>query len=203
MILVVIGGAFGNTLRYTETMPDRMADFSAIPNSHAGYLGAEQPLADFAYDVLKADITTLRDYTTVEGERVQLFIAYFKSQEYGSQIHSPKHCLPGGGWRIDNIQPLSLEFQEGMIKEINRLTISAKDYSAVMLYWYETRSGIIRSEYGLKLDLVKNALLLRSTDAVIIRLTIDAANGDVNKATERGVRFLHEFYPFIKRSLPF
>jgi len=203
IILIIIGGLAGNVLRYMERPPDRVVNFEKIPAHHAGCFGAEEQLQDFANDVLQADVTTLRDYSCPDQTSLQLFIAYFKSQKYGSQIHSPKHCLPGGGWRIEDIRPYKMQLTEGRTAEINSLIISASGYKAVMLYWYETRSGPIRNEYQLKFDLVKNALLLRPTDAAIIRVTVYADYGDVTAAREKGVEFLRAFYPFIEKSLPF
>lgn len=203
IIIILTGGIFGNVLRFTEKMPDQSAEFSKIPVNHPDYLGVEQKIADFAYDILQADVTTLRDYFNPELGRYQLFIAYFNSQKYGSQIHSPKHCLPGGGWRIENIKPYEMRLRDGTVKTVNRLVISLDNYKAVMLYWFETRSGAIRNEYGLKLDLIKNALLMRPTDAAIVRLTMDAADGDFERATQAGLTFLNEFHPYIMESLPF
>jgi EpsI family protein len=203
LILLLIGGAAGNMLRFSGRMPDRMADFSAIPIELEGYSGKEINLDLATTEILKADLATMIDYSYSDQSRTGLFMAYFKSQKYGSQIHSPKHCLPGGGWRIQNIRPYTLSLPDGTVKEINQLIISDQNYKSVMFYWYETRSGAIRSEYGLKLDLVKNSLLLRPTDAAIVRITIDIPNNDVKAASERGLQFIEAFYPFIKKSLPF
>lgn len=201
IIILIIGGFFGNLLRYNEQMPDHEVNFSVIPVNYAGYNGVEQQLQDFAVDVLKADRTSLRDYFK-NNHRLQLFLAYFRSQKYGSQIHSPKHCLPGGGWRIDNIVPHEVNIN-GTLVSVNLMYISVQNYKAVMMYWYETRSGRLRSEYGLKFDLVKNALMFEPTDAVIVRLTIDASDGRFQDAVDWGEEFLQEFYPFIQKSLPF
>jgi EpsI family protein len=203
LTIILIGGILGNILRFTGRLPDRVADFSQIPNEFASYRGSELKLDAATMDVLRADISTYRDYDAGNHARAALFIAYFKSQKYGSQIHSPKHCLPGGGWRIDNIAPYNLKLPDGTIKEINYVIISNRDYKSIMLYWYETRGGAIRNEYGLKFDLVKNALLFRSTDAAIVRLTINVPDGDVKKSLELGKDFLQKFTPFISKSLPF
>ena len=202
-IIILLAGISGNLLRYTGRIPDRMADFSAIPNSFAGYSGTELQLDAATSEVLKADVSTYRDYSSEDHAREALFIAYFKSQKYGSQIHSPKHCLPGGGWRIESIQPYKMNFPDGTPREINYLVIGNQDYKSIMFYWYETRSGSIRNEYGLKLDLVKNALLFRPTDAAIVRLTVNVPDGDVKRATELGVDFLQKSYPYVAKSLPF
>jgi EpsI family protein len=203
IILLIIGGVIGNTLRFSGRLPDKMADFSVIPNELSGYAGKEINLDLATTEILKADLTTLRDYSYSDKSRIGLFMAYFKSQKYGSQIHSPKHCLPGGGWRIENMRPYMLALPDGTKKEINQVIIADKNYKSVMFYWYETRSGAIRSEYGLKLDLVKNSLSLNPTDAAIVRVTIDTPENDVKAASKRGLEFIETFYPYIKQALPF
>ena len=203
VFLIVLGGIVGNALRFTDRKPDKIADFSKIPLViDETYFGREYPIDDLTSEVLKATKTTNRIYSTADGSTIQLFVAYFESQKYGSQIHSPKHCLPGSGWKIETIEPYELIAPDGTKIIINHSVIRDQFKPVVMLYWYETRSGSIRGEYGLKLDLIKNSILFNPTDAIIIRLTIDAGN-DINLTTERGVEFINRIYPYIKESLPF
>jgi EpsI family protein len=203
IIIVFISGVFGNILRYSTHPPEGVADFGQIPMTLDGYSGREQILADFTYDILKADTTTYRDYTDPDGRGYNLFIAYFESQKYGSQIHSPKHCLPGGGWRIEQVVPRKIRLTDSVTREVNLAVISVQNYKAVMLYWFETRSGGIRSEYGLKLDLVKNSLLFNATDAAIVRLTVPISGDNLESALAGAEKFLGAFYPYIAQSLPF
>jgi len=203
IVIIFVAGIFGNVLRYNSHPPEGVTDFGKIPLEYDGYLGKEQILADFTYDILKADTTTYRDYTDADGNNYNLFIAYFKSQKYGSQIHSPKHCLPGGGWRIEEIVPYQIQLTDSITREANLAVISVQNYKALMLYWYESRSGGIRSEYGLKLDLVKNSLLFNATDAAIIRLTVPFAGDSPDAALKKAKKFLETFYPSIENALPF
>ncbi|HHI02109.1 MAG: EpsI family protein [Candidatus Zixiibacteriota bacterium] len=203
IFLIVLGGIVGNALRFTERKPDKMADFSKIPLViDKTYFGREHPIDELTAEVLKATVTTNRVYTTSDELTFQLFVAYFESQKYGSQIHSPRHCLPGSGWKIEAIEPYELIVPDGTKKIINHSVIRDNLKQVVMLYWYETRSGSIQGEYGLKLDLIKNSLLFNPTDAVIIRLTIDAGH-DISLATEKGLEFINRLYPHIEESLPF
>ena len=204
IVLAVIfcGGILGNVLRYSETSPDRPAEFGAIPLQTEQYIGKEYQLSDATAEVLRADIATNRGYAAPDGSIYQLFIAYFGSQKYGSQIHSPKHCLPGGGWRIESLEPFRMPLPDGSAKIVNYTLISDSEKKVVMFYWFETRSGAIRDEYGLKLDLAKNALFFRPTDAAIIRVTVDS-RGTVQDALDKGVAFINYFYPSIERALPF
>ncbi|MBN1211781.1 MAG: EpsI family protein [candidate division Zixibacteria bacterium] len=203
-VFLIVGGGFGNYLRYIEQTPDRPANFDNIPFELDGFVGAEERFAEDSYDILKADTTTLRHYVDSLDYQYWLFIAYFSSQKYGSQIHSPKHCLPGGGWKIISLEPYELKLENAPVKNINRLLIAERDRKQLMLYWFETRGGTIRNEFALKGDLVVNSLLLHPTDAAIVRLTLPLAPGeDFDAATERAVAFFNAFRGAIDKALPF
>jgi EpsI family protein len=202
--IMAIGGAFGTFLRSHQAHPDRPPDFNRLPYDIGPYTGTEQRFADYTYDVLKADTTTLRMYLTPEGETFWLFVAYFSSQKYGSQIHSPKHCLPGGGYRILTIEPYQVPLADGRVLTVNRLLIASQRRQELMFYWYETRGGIISTEYGLKFDLMRNSVMLLPTDAAICRVTMPLTlDADREKATAAALAFIRELYPAMESALPF
>jgi EpsI family protein len=202
-VLVLLGG-FGTYLKGHRAEPDRPPDFSRIPIEIESFYGTEQRFDEFAYEILKADTTTLRMYRNNSGDVFWLFIAYFSSQKYGSQIHSPKHCLPGGGYKIVSIEPYDISLADGRSILVNRLLIASQRQKELMLYWFETRSGIISDEYGLKLDLMKNSVMLLPTDAAICRITMPLPlDADFDEATTGAVDFLNKIYPSMQTALPF
>ncbi|MEZ5357359.1 MAG: EpsI family protein [Candidatus Zixiibacteriota bacterium] len=204
IIIIVVFGGFGTFLSYSQVLPDKGPDFSAVPFDLDGYYGTEHRFDDYAYDILRADTTTLRMYRDNDNTTYWLFMAYFSSQKYGSQIHSPKHCLPGGGYRIETIEPFTIELNDGKALVVNRLLISSPRRKELMLYWFETRGGVISSEFGLKFDLMRNAMLLRPTDATICRITLPLSlSASFDEATDKAVKFIREFYPSMQNSLPF
>lgn len=203
VILIVFGG-FGTFLKGHQAVPDKSPDFSRIPLTNDAYHGSEHRFEEYAYDVLKADTTTLRMYRGNNGEIFWLFMAYFSSQKYGSQIHSPKHCLPGSGYKIQTIEPYVIDLDEKHSITVNRLLIASDRRKEIMFYWFETRSGVVSDEFGLKLDLMKNAIALKPTDAAICRVTMPLPlQADFSEATELSVEFIRQFYPAMKAALPF
>ena len=203
-VLIAIGGVAANYLRYVRPEPDRWPVFSDMPYESAVYTGEERRFDAASYEVLQADTTTLRVYRDTAGSPLWLFVGDFRSQEYGSQIHSPRQCLPGGGWRIGEIEPYDLRLAGESIKKVNRLIITEGDNRQLMLYWFETRGGTIRDEFALKWDLMKNSLMLRPSDAAFIRLNLPIPPGeDVETATRTALAWLDDFYPALERALPF
>ena len=202
-VLIVATGLFGNYLRFNSQMPDSPPSLGSIPYDTNGYFGEERRFSDASYEVLKADTTTLRLYRASDGMPFWLFVAYFSSQKYGSQIHSPKHCLPGGGWRIEKQEPFHLHLPGGVSKEVNRVVIAVREKKHLMFYWFETRGGAISDEFGLKWDLMKNSLLLRPTAAAFIRLTVPLGQRTVEQTTARAVDFLSTLHTHLEESLPF
>lgn len=204
IVLLILLGGFGTYLRSHQTVPDRGPDFGRIPLEKDNYFGTEHRFNEYEYEVLKADTSTLRMYREETGNTFWLFLAYFSSQKYGSQIHSPKHCLPGGGYRIVSIEPYQVAIDAGRSITVNRMLIADRRRSELMIYWFETRSGVITNEFGLKLDLMKNAVMLLPTDAAICRLTVPLPqDADFSEATEVATQFLRDFYPSIQAALPF
>lgn len=202
-LVILLGGIGGNYLRFVRQAPDRPPTFESIPLDVSGYYGQERRLPDFNYDVLQADTTTLRLYHSSSGTYFWLFVAYFASQEYGSQMHSPRQCLPGGGWRINDHQPFTFELHSGETITVNRLVIVQQDAQQLMYYWYETRSGALTDEFAVKWDLAVNSLFLRPTDAAFVRLTVPLLDGDLESADREAIEFLQQLHPYIMEALPF
>jgi EpsI family protein len=203
-LLILLGGSAGWYLRYVEAAPNRAPNFGEIPMQEGGYFGDEHRFSEDSYEILQADTSTLRLYTDDDGSAIWLFIGYFASQKYGSQIHSPKHCLPGGGWKIAQIEPYDLKVEGAGTRRVNRLIIADRDRVDLMFYWYETRGGAIQSEFGLKWDLMMNSLRLRPTDAAIVRINLPLRSyDDIPAGTERALRFLRVYLPAIEKALPF
>ncbi len=201
--ILVFGGLLGNFLRFISHKPESLPDFSGIPYNVAGYNGSEIFFDQWAYDVLNADMTTCRDYIDPGGLHNELLIAYFGSQKFGRAPHSPKNCLPGSGWTINEISPYRLNISDNLSIEVNRLVISDPSQSSVMFYWYQTRSGVIRDEYFLLLDKLKNTFLLRPDDIAFVRFETTIVDDDIRRATEEAVQFVTVFYPYVEVSLPF
>jgi len=206
-IIIVLLAGFGllaNFIRYSEVQPQDRPHLEKVPFLLSGWTGQELSFTQSALTVLGADTTLLRVYKNPSGDEASLFIAYFQSQKYGSQIHSPKHCLPGGGWNIVAREKQEFQLQDGEKIPFNRMLISDGRQNQLMYYCFLTRGGILTNEFMLKADLVLNSVLRRPTDAAIVRVIFPLSKSE-NPSPESppADAFLSIFWPQIKSALPF
>lgn len=204
--LLVLTGIYVNILRYTRVTVKEQIELTDLPKTFNEWQMEENLLLDEkTLNVLKSDQDIWRTYQNSEGYAIGLFIAYFKDQKYGSQIHSPIHCVPGGGWKIiENINyNVTVYCSPAQEMKLNKMIVTNGPYKQLILYWFWTRSGMITNEYGLKIDLAKNALFRKPTDAAFIRIDTPFYYNDQTLTLQIVSNFIQQIFPSIKQVLPF
>ena len=154
-------------------------------------------------DVLKADDSLTRTYAKGDAVGANLFVAYFKTQRSGQAPHSPKNCLPGAGWesRVEGIIDVPVSVEPRSI-QINRYIVSRGDNASVVLYWYQTRTRVIASDYSAKMWLVLDSMRYHRSDTAMVRVVVPVVGNDDAKATQTGVEFVQAVFPALQAYLP-
>ena len=82
---------------------------SIFPIKLAGWQGRDVTIPPRQLAVLRASSVLMRDYARGAGTPVTLYVAYFAAQREGTAMHSPMHCIPGGGWEVarQSVLPIS------------------------------------------------------------------------------------------------
>ena len=190
--ILILTSAYSYTLRYSKVNPNIPVDLESIPLRIGDWSGKSLKIDKEVIEILKSDQSILRKYVNSQGEEVYLYMCYFKDQKYGAQIHSPKHCLPGGGWTILKHERIVLPSTDSIIPEhkVNLLEISNGKIKQMVLYWFATGNTTISSEWMLKLNLIKNALLGKPRDATFIRLSFSLTDEqDINHRSKVLINF--------------
>ena len=210
LVLCLIGltTIYGYLIRNQTIAATEEIDLAAIPVEVGDWVGEQFLFDNNVLDELKADQTLFRRYSNSQGAEVWLFIGYWADQKYGAQPHSPLHCLPGSGWNILSKELVSLQVgtdgngvDHG--EPVNFAVISNGKEQSSMLFWYETRSGVISRELSVKLDLAKNSLLRKPTDAAFIRVTSPVHLQSKSGTLEELREFLGVMKPQVSQVLPF
>ncbi|MFN2309185.1 MAG: exosortase C-terminal domain/associated protein EpsI, partial [Gammaproteobacteria bacterium] len=180
--LILLGAAAAATVTVggrVEEIPSR-AGFESFPLVLEDWRGRDERLDSIVLDELKLDDYIIADYRNAEGDAVNFYVAYYGSQRSGASAHSPRSCLPGGGWRIESHTQIALP--DGT--RTNRFVIRKGEYRQLVYYWFKQRDRIITNEFAVKWYLLWDALTRNRTDGALIRLTTvlqpgeDAERGD-------------------------
>jgi EpsI family protein len=202
--LLALAGGYGVFLGAHTPEPQRQSNLSSFPMQIMNLQGEEVVLSDRILDQVGADDYLFRNYSAPDAARVNLYVGYYRSQRQGSQIHSPQHCYPGSGWNVEESEPLPVRNREGHIEELRRLVVRKQDRTDVVVYWYDTRTGRLSSDFQLKFNLMRTALLHLPQDAAFVRWSTPVApQEDVDAATLRLLTVAAKSLPQLDRSLPF
>jgi EpsI family protein len=176
-----------------------------FPKAFAGWRTVKDlPLEPEVQDVLKADDTLNRIYANpAVGVETNLFVAFFRTQRMGQSPHSPKNCLPGSGWEPVQTGLVTIPVS-GRAEPIvaNRFVTAHGDERDVTIYWYQSHSRIIASEYKAKFWLVADSIRYRRSDTALVRIIVTVVNNDAGAATAIGVSFVQALFPDLTRQLP-
>ena len=85
-------------------MPQTREEFTTFPLELGSWYGQSEIMERKYQRVLKLDDYFLANYTDrASGDVINYYVAYYASQSKGRSIHSPRSCLPGGGWVVTNL----------------------------------------------------------------------------------------------------
>ncbi len=162
----------------SEVIPDREL-FSSFPMVFNDWQGKTGVIESNVLDALKLDDYLMADYTNKSIGVVNFYAAYYASQRAGEAAHSPKSCIPGGGWQIKSFKTVQVPASEVSSKLlVNRLLIKKGDYGQLVYYWFDQRGRNITNEYMVKWYLFWDSLTLGRTDGALVRLTTILQPGD-------------------------
>jgi EpsI family protein len=152
---------------------------------------------------LRADRLVSQTYIETPGNSfASLLVAWFQTQRAGArQPHSPKVCLPGGGWTPRIVDEVTVDTVAGPIT-VNRYVVDKNLESAVVLYWYQTSRRVIAGEWAAKFWLAADALRDKRSDTALVRVTTWPSRGGDQAATTVAAEFVRELYPRLRDYLP-
>jgi EpsI family protein len=189
---------FVRSFSHGETIPLRrpLAEFPID-----GWTGRESTeLGERELEQLKLTDYLFRRYEDPAGDDLWLYLGYWETQRRGAQIHSPKHCLPGGGWEPLDAGRVQIATGAGPI-EANRFVLQRESARMIALYWYESQGTAVASEFAAKWLLVRNSIGNRRSDGALVRLTAPV-RGSVRATEAKLLRFAAAMHGALPAHLP-
>jgi exosortase D (VPLPA-CTERM-specific) len=180
-----------------EIIPPR-ALFPEFPSQLGQWKGEQGALEATVSQYLGLTDYILADYWNGNTELVNFYAAYYESQHKGVSPHSPRVCIPGGGWQIAEIS----RTQVGDLP-INRIVIKKEEHTQLVYYWFQQRGRQFANEYLMKWYLFKDALLLNRTDGAMVRITTPLGpNENIAAADKRLTAFAQQVAPILPKFIP-
>lgn len=138
------------------------------------------------------------NYHNSEQRPVNFYVAYYASQRKGVSPHSPKVCIPGGGWEIADFSRTTVDQMP-----VNRVVIRKGVQDQIVYYWFEERGVPVANEYIKKWMLFKDALFLNRTDGSLIRVTTPVLGDEsIEDADRRAQAFIRSSRNQLLQLLP-
>ena len=141
-------------------------DWMRLSPAEATALGADDYISAIYED---------RDGHGSDGD-IELLIAYYEDQSQGG-IHSPRICLPGGGWEVDEISVTEIAL-DGLEIPLTRAVIQKGTTRRLVYYWFEQHGGRSAIDWQAKLALVRGGILHGRTDGALVRLVTPVRPGE-------------------------
>lgn len=187
-----------------EALP-RRETFFAFPNQVESWTGRRNVMEQIYLDALKLDDYIMADYVRGDHDLVNLYVAWYDSQRAGNSAHSPRSCLPGGGWRMTEFSQVDIaEVQvAGKALRANRVQIELGNRKQLVYYWFQQRGRVITNEYLVKWYLFVDSLTRQRTDGALVRLVTPLEVGEsVANADRRLVEFASKVAPRLEQHIP-
>jgi exosortase D (VPLPA-CTERM-specific) len=179
--------------------------FAEFPLKMGDWKGTTGTLEENILDSLKTEDYIISDYVDENNDMVNFYVAYYADQAAGSAAHSPRACIPGGGWLIKELTVREVDSIQidGRPLKVNRLLIKKGEYTQVVYYWFQQRGRNITNEWMVKWYLFQDSMTRNRTDGALVRLTAFVLPGqDVAVADEQLVEFANTVFPYLSDYIP-
>ncbi len=181
--------------------------FSTMPLSIQQWIGQASYYDQALVSTLKFDDYLLADFVNPStGQNLNLYMAYYQSQRKGASVHSPKTCLPGSGWQIEQFN--QVEFNDPLFPQtkkikINRVLMQKGEDTNLVYYWFQQRGRVISNEYLVKWFIFWDGLIRNRTDGALVRVIVNLKKeADINAADQSMQDFIHQLAPLLPRYIP-
>ncbi len=178
--LIVVALAAGSLFlpERIEKIPAR-SSFAEFPAQLDTWTGRRTAIEAVYLDTLKLDDYLMSDYRGVSGQPINFYVAWYNTQQGGRSTHSPRTCIPGGGWQITSLESVAVPQANiaGVPLQVNRALIENGASKQLVYYWFQQRGRVVTNEYLVKWYLFWDSLTRQRTDGALVRLMVAVPEG--------------------------
>jgi len=191
-----------------EVIPPRKP-FLDFPMKLEDWKGKTYPLEPGYIEALRFDDYILADFeqASTNASPVNFYVAYYQSQKKGQSVHSPRTCIPGGGWDITSLTEKTIPYSGPKGTQntfsVNRAVIQKGEHTQLVYYWFQQRGRLLTNEYLVKWFIFWDAMTKNRTDGALVRLTTLVLSGQTETEAEQSLLdFTQRFQPYLDGYVP-
>ncbi len=170
-ILLFFTGVASAILPHRVEASLQRKNFSEFPMVLDQWHGKQEAMDRIYIDSLNLDDYIMANYSDSQQRLVNFYVGYYVTQRADKVPHSPRACIPGGGWKITSLTQRDIEGVSigGKPLKVNRLVIEKGDSKQLVYYWFQQRGRTLTNEYLVKWYLFWDALVKNRTDGALVR----------------------------------
>jgi exosortase D (VPLPA-CTERM-specific) len=202
LLLFTLAASYG--IEFREKVPIAKS-FDHFPMRVMDWVGKRETIEEKFLRGLYFSEYFLADYQNQQGQRVNLYMAYYESQRKAESIHSPETCLPGSGWEFKNAgrKTIALAGSPGKEMRIMAAMMENAGQKQVVYYWFAQRGRVNTSLTEVKLYNFWDALTRQRTDGALVRLITPVLPGEQAEDAEKRLQeFTRLIVPTLNEFLP-
>lgn len=205
-IVVIVASLFSFFPKRQDVIPERKT-FAEFPLEIDGRIGKKETLEQIYLDSLHLDDYIMANYInqTDPSDNVNLYVGYYDIQRADKVPHSPRACIPGGGWEIRGLTNKNLSDIQisGVPLKVNRLVIQRGELKQLVYYWFQQRDRVITNEYLVKWYLMIDSINRQRTDGALMRFTTMLKPGEEFETADlRLQKFVKTMSPIVPEYVP-
>lgn len=122
--------------------------FVEFPIQLGEWKGERKALQSYKVEMLRPSDYVTAYFRNNSGEWINLYVAYWESGTNSGGPHSPEVCIPGGGWQILGMTPVTLDIISPVNEQlvVNRVQIEKEGDRQLVYYWYQQGGRLVHSE---------------------------------------------------------
>lgn len=200
LALIFVKALSGDLLAVSEVE----IDLDALPYEFAGWKGQDSDgLDDKSKLILQLDKYVKRVYQNQDGDRVYLYIGYWKKQNGDQQAakHSPALCLPSNGWQLGKREFTSF-LAQGESIPVKKIYADFRDSKFLFHYYFFAGQKFYAQEWKALLNISLQTITGSRSDGGIVEAytAVNSKYGnkvESEKSDEVLSKFLKDLTPYL------
>ena len=188
-----------------EVVPAR-EQLSTFPLVLDEWKGRELAIERAILEELKLDDYLMARYgRSKDALPIEFYVAYYDSQRKGASVHSPRSCLPGGGWKMEQFDQHEVNEvgPDAATVRVNRVLITLGTNRQLVYYWFQQRGRNLTNEYLVKWYIFWDSLTKNRSDGALVRLITPVPESmSLAEADQRMEKFLRKVDPLLAYYVP-